>query len=628
MRLSTLATFGLVFGGAAAGAYLAAGAAVGALESNSREGVAFELRVAGHDWAQIQADGLQVVLSGVAPTEAERFRAIAVAGRVVDTARVIDNISVEEAAVIAAPTFTVEMLRNDAGISLIGLIPAATDRAAMLARLARDAGDQDIADFLEAAEYDAPDGWDEALSFGMQALGDLPRSKVSVSAERVDIIAAAESAGDGDRIKSALSRQAPDGVRVAVEITAPRPVITPFTLRFLIDEDGASFDVCSAASEAGIARILTAATDAGFEGKAECRLGLGSPSDGWAEAAAASIAAVEAIGQATVTLSDLDVSLVAALGTDPQAFATAQANLLAALPEEFALSAVLPAPEATVEEGAPEFVATRSPEGQVQMRGHVGDALALAAVDTFAQSRFGADQAVLAPRDHAGLPAGWQLRTLAGLAALAELNHGSVTVEAASLEVRGVTGDRNSSTRIAEILQSELGEGQAFTLNVRYDELLDPLASIPTPEECLADILAVTDAQKLTFEPGSGDLDGDSLRAVTAIADILKECPEFDLTIEGHTDSQGRESMNLALSQERAEAVLEALRGERVSWLTIVPKGFGEANPIADNGTEDGREANRRIAFTMAADADAPVEDDASAAEDGAAETAEEEPSE
>ena len=57
--------------------------------------------------------------------------------------------------------------------------------------------------------------------------------------------------------------------------------------------------------------------------------------------------------------------------------------------------------------------------------------------------------------------------------------------------------------------------------------------------------------------------------------------------------------MNLTLSQTRAEAVVDGLLARRVLTSSIVAKGYGETTPIADNDTEEGREANRRIEFRM-----------------------------
>jgi OmpA-OmpF porin, OOP family len=71
------------------------------------------------------------------------------------------------------------------------------------------------------------------------------------------------------------------------------------------------------------------------------------------------------------------------------------------------------------------------------------------------------------------------------------------------------------------------------------------------------------------------------------------------MEIGGHTDSQGSEGMNERLSQERADAVLNAIMARRVLTSNLTAKGYGEAKPIADNGTEAGREANRRIEFRL-----------------------------
>ena len=92
---------------------------------------------------------------------------------------------------------------------------------------------------------------------------------------------------------------------------------------------------------------------------------------------------------------------------------------------------------------------------------------------------------------------------------------------------------------------------------------------------------------------------------------VMKNSPNLRIIIEGHTDSQGRESMNLNLSQERADAVLNAILARRVLTTNLTAVGYGETVPIADNGTEEGREANRRIEFTLILPEEQPAEADA-----------------
>jgi outer membrane protein OmpA-like peptidoglycan-associated protein len=69
--------------------------------------------------------------------------------------------------------------------------------------------------------------------------------------------------------------------------------------------------------------------------------------------------------------------------------------------------------------------------------------------------------------------------------------------------------------------------------------------------------------------------------------------------VEGHTDSDGDDQANLALSVSRAEAVVDALIERGVSPDRLYAVGYGESLPIASNETKAGKQANRRIAFTL-----------------------------
>jgi OmpA-OmpF porin, OOP family len=91
----------------------------------------------------------------------------------------------------------------------------------------------------------------------------------------------------------------------------------------------------------------------------------------------------------------------------------------------------------------------------------------------------------------------------------------------------------------------------------------------------------------------------ESRATLDAIADILRECGELPLEIAGHTDSQGSAETNQRLSQERAEAVINALLERRVLVAGMVARGYGQDRPIADNATAAGREANRRIEISL-----------------------------
>ncbi len=235
----------------------------------------------------------------------------------------------------------------------------------------------------------------------------------------------------------------------------------------------------------------------------------------------------------------------------------------------------------------------------MQLRGRVSDDLQRAAAESYAKSQFGVASVYAATRLDADLPGGWPTRVLVGLEALGHLANGAVVVQPDVVDVRGNTGDPEASATISRILAEKLGASQNYQVNVTYLKKLDPKLGLPSPPECVASINEVLRASKITFAPGSANIEASAGDTLDQIAGLLGKCEDVRMEISGHTDSQGRSEMNRSLSQSRAQAVLTALLSRRVLTSNLSAKGYGEDDPIADNGTEDGREANRRIEFRL-----------------------------
>ncbi len=106
--------------------------------------------------------------------------------------------------------------------------------------------------------------------------------------------------------------------------------------------------------------------------------------------------------------------------------------------------------------------------------------------------------------------------------------------------------------------------------------------------------------EKVHFVSGKAKVLRDSFRILDEVANAFKSHPELQkVQIEGHTDSSGSDATNLRLSQKRANSVKEYLVQKGVEEDRIEAVGFGEAKPIAPNNTWRGREANRRVEFTI-----------------------------
>jgi len=154
---------------------------------------------------------------------------------------------------------------------------------------------------------------------------------------------------------------------------------------------------CSADTQQAHDRIIAAARKAGLEGPATCDIGLGVPSRQWADASELAIAKLAELGGGKVTIADADISLIALEGTDQALFDRVVGELETGLPDVFALHSSLPIAQ-DASQGPPEFIATLSPEGQVQLRGRVSSEATRGTADSFAKARFGSNEVYTAAR--------------------------------------------------------------------------------------------------------------------------------------------------------------------------------------------------------------------------------------
>ena len=122
MKFSKVLLIPGIFVLAALLALVAAVSSVGVIERVSKSTVEEALMLEGQDWAKVHTDGLQLILTGTAPTETDRFAALSVAGGEVDSSRVIDQMDVPTAEGIEPPRFSVEILRNDGGKAFVDIV--------------------------------------------------------------------------------------------------------------------------------------------------------------------------------------------------------------------------------------------------------------------------------------------------------------------------------------------------------------------------------------------------------------------------------------------------------------------------------------------------------------------------
>ncbi len=117
------------------------------------------------------------------------------------------------------------------------------------------------------------------------------------------------------------------------------------------------------------------------------------------------------------------------------------------------------------------------------------------------------------------------------------------------------------------------------------------------PESVLQELNYI--AKNIYFETSKTTIKPRSYGDLTRIADILQEFPNVRFYIDGHTDNQGNDTYNLALSRRRAAVVVTFLENKGVDGRQLESRGFGESRPIESNSSPGGRQLNRRVEIQL-----------------------------
>jgi outer membrane protein OmpA-like peptidoglycan-associated protein len=116
-----------------------------------------------------------------------------------------------------------------------------------------------------------------------------------------------------------------------------------------------------------------------------------------------------------------------------------------------------------------------------------------------------------------------------------------------------------------------------------------------------AKVERVGEGIKITFDSGilfdtnSSALRSTSQADISKLAATLQKYPDTNVLVEGHTDNTGTDAINQPLSEQRAQSVANALTAQSVASSRISTKGYGSSQPVADNTTAEGKQANRRV---------------------------------
>jgi outer membrane protein OmpA-like peptidoglycan-associated protein len=195
------------------------------------------------------------------------------------------------------------------------------------------------------------------------------------------------------------------------------------------------------------------------------------------------------------------------------------------------------------------------------------------------------------------------LGSLLGCASWNNKQKGAVIGAGTGAAAGGAIGSASGNTAEGAILGAIIGGAAGAIIG---DYMDDQAAEIEKDLEG-ATVTRIGEGIKITFESGLlFDVDSSKLQPagktnLVNLAEILNKYEDTNVLIEGHTDATGSDEYNMTLSRNRAQSVANELEAVGVAAPRFTIMGYGENQPVADNDSFEGRQANRRVEIAIMA---------------------------
>jgi len=420
------------------------------------------------------------------------------------------------------------------------------------------------------------------------AVNDTVLDKTRIEVSGRDVSLAADAFSEDGRRSAVAAVEAVPGVRLVNDETRLVPEAKPFV--WSAERDVARVTLGgSSPLPASKGRLLEAARAAlgGVEVVDQMHLSRGAPPR-FDNAALLLVDQIGKLKDGKITISDGKVSLsgmARELG-GREAIAAALKNL----PEGFSVAAN--------DIKAPPYVfqAYKDPVAlTLTLTGYVPDNNVHAAVAAAAGRKFTNEKVVDNLKASIGAPSGFVSAVVPALGALSRLSTGTLVVTDREVKLSGDALFDAAVPQIRAGLARDFPEGWQVNADISVKPAAAPVDSTVC-QQLFSDVMAKT---RIRFEPGRAAIDTDSAGLLDRLIETAMRCPTADIEIAGHTDSDGDVGFNLALSEKRAQAVMDYLVKAGLPAARFTATGYGSSQPIASNDTDEGKAQNRRIDFLV-----------------------------
>ena len=420
------------------------------------------------------------------------------------------------------------------------------------------------------------------------ALKDTVLDKTRIAVAGRDVTFAADAFSEDGRQSAVAAVEAVPGVRLVNDETRLVPEAKPFV--WSAERDVVRVTLSgSSPLPASKARLTDAARAnlGGIEVVDRMNLSRGAPPrfDG------AALLLLDQIGKlkdGKITLSDNKISL-SGMARDlggREAISAALKNL----PEGFSVAAN--------DVRAPPYIfqAYKDPVAlTLTLTGYVPDNNVHAALVAAAGRKFFGEKVVDNLRASVGAPAGFANAVVPALGALSRLSTGTLVVSDREVKLSGDALYEAAGNQIRAGLGKDFPQGWQFKPEISVKPAAAPVDATVC-QQLFAELLGKA---RIRFESGKADIVADSAGLLDRLIETALRCPNTNIEIAGHTDTDGDEAANQTLSEKRAQSVTDYLVRAGLAANRFMPVGYGPTQPIAGNDTEDGKAQNRRIDFVV-----------------------------
>jgi outer membrane protein OmpA-like peptidoglycan-associated protein len=163
-----------------------------------------------------------------------------------------------------------------------------------------------------------------------------------------------------------------------------------------------------------------------------------------------------------------------------------------------------------------------------------------------------------------------------------------------------VIGGKNG-TAIGAIAGAAVGGATGAIIGRKMDKQAEELQHdmANTKVERVGEGIKITFDSGILFDTNKSILRAASLSEIDKMAVVLQKYPDTNVLVEGHTDNTGSDAINQPLSERRALAVANAATARGVAAERVSTQGYGSTQPVADNSTVEGKQANRRVEIAI-----------------------------